>query len=643
MEGKILFVSTSKRIAVEAKKLAESKGINLYIHNGGILKKGHIYAKQHEHEYDVIISHGNTADTIRRLVTVPVISIEITTLNILNTLLKAKKISDKVALIVFKHDILKELYLLQDILNIDFELFTYSNHDELKDQINKAISLGLTTLIGIGDCITEAAAKYNVNSISIDCDLKEIETALIDASNISNLSKKERELTTRYQKILDHTNNGILTIDNNNQIITINTIAEKLFNIKASDILNDYINNIEQLKIIVDSMINEKMILNKVVEVNNIKLIMNVIPVIIEKDVYNKIISLQEVSKLQQLELKVRTQLYKKGLYAKYHLEDIIGDSKLINDLKSKIKKIARTNTTVLITAETGSGKELFAQSIHNISLRKDGPFVTINCAAIPENLLESELFGYEDGAFTGAKKGGKPGLFELAHNGTIFLDEISELPLNLQGRLLRVLQEKEILRIGGDYILNVDIRVIAATNRNLLTMVNEGKFRQDLYYRLNILDIRIPPLRERKEDIPELANMFLNRMNKKYDTSISQITDEISKLLMKYDWPGNVRELENFIEKATILSNGFNIEPEFVRKSLLNKQEETYMNDNLNVNNGNISINLSNLKDIELQVIEQASKLYEGDKSDLAAILGISRSTLWKRLKQIEETNVSK
>lgn len=642
MEGKVLFVSTSMRISMEAKKLAEGKGINLHIYNGGILKNGHIYAKQHEHEYDVIISHGNTADTIRKLVTVPVISIEITTLNILNTLLKAKKISNKVALIVFEHDMLKELYSLQDILNIEFELFTYSNHSELKEQINKAISLGITTLIGIGDCIADAAAKYSVNSISIDCDLKEIETALISAANISNLSKKERELTRRYQKILDHTSSGILTLDNNNKIITLNKLAEKIFNVKSSDILNDSIYNVEQLKVIVDAMASEEMTFNKIIEVNNIKLIVNIFPVIIEKDVYNKIISLQEVSKLQKLELKVRTQLYKNGLYAKYHLEDIVGDSKLIKNLIYKIKKVAKTDTTILISAETGSGKELFAQSIHNISLRKDGPFVTINCAAMPENLLESELFGYEEGAFTGAKKGGKPGLFELAHNGTIFLDEVSEMPLNLQGRLLRVLQEKEILRIGGDYILNVDIRVIAATNQNLLTMVNEGKFRKDLYYRLNILDIRIPPLRERKEDIRGLANMFFDKMNKKYDTSISTISEEVNKLLMQYGWPGNVRELENFVEKATILSNGFYIDPDFVRESLLSKNENDFIQSNLSASNDNINVRLSNLKDIELQVIEQASKLYEGDKSDLADILGISRTTLWKRLKQIEETQSS-
>lgn len=642
MNEKILFISTSKNMYESAKDLAEKSGINIHVHNGGILKNGHIYAGQHEKEYDVIISHGNTAEAIKTLVKIPVVPIEMTTINVLNSLLQAKKFSDTVALIVFKYDNLKELYILQDMLNIKFELFTYTNKVELKKQIEQAVSLGLTALVGIGDCIIEEASKYNVHAISIECGRKEIEYALRTAKKISDLTDKERELTKRYQNILDHTTNGIITLDSGNRIITINALAEKIFNVQASEIINKPIHKISTFKDIVNIMTNEKIIFNKMIEYNNIKLIINIIPIIMENDESNTIISMQEVSKLQQLELKVRTQLYKKGLYAKYSIEDIVGENKGMKDLKSKITKIAKTDTTILITAETGSGKELVAQSIHNISSRKNGPFVTINCAAMPESLLESELFGYEEGAFTGAKKGGKTGLFELAHNGTIFLDEVSEMPLSLQGRLLRVLQEKEILKLGGDYILNVNIRVIAATNRNLLTMVNEGKCRQDLYYRLNIIDIKIPPLRERKDDIPDLVNLFINRMNKKYDTKISQVSNEVIEILMKYDWPGNVRELENFIEKATILSNGFHIDPGFVINSLLNEEnilKNDYIINDIDENDDHISIRLSSLSDIELQVIEQANKIYKGDKTDLANILGISRTTLWKRLKEIEES----
>lgn len=647
MNEKILFISTSTNMTKITADLADELGINLHIHNGGLLKGGHIYAKQHEQEYDVIVSHGNSAEIIRSLVTIPVISIEVTTTNVLNTLLIAKEhCNNTIALILFKYDNLKELYKLQNILNINFRLFIYENQVELKNKINEAINFGLTTLVGIGDCIIEEAAKCNVNAISIECGRKEIEHALKAAKNISGFTNKERQKTKIYKDILDHTNNGIITLDSKNEIISINSPAEKILNIQAVRILNKSINTIDVLKILVDKIINRNVVFNKIIEINNIKLIMNIIPIMFENENFNTIISLQEVSKLQQLELKVRSELYKKGLYAKYNLQDIVGESKEINDLKIKIVKIAKTDTTILISAETGTGKELVAQSIHNNSLRKHGPFVTINCAAMPETLLESELFGYEEGAFTGAKKGGKLGLFELAHNGTIFLDEISELPLSLQGRLLRVLQEKEILKIGGNHILNINIRVIAATNQNLLNMVNVGSFRQDLYYRLNIIDIKIPPLRERKGDIPELANKFIDRMNEKYNTMVSQISNEAIKVLVKYNWPGNVRELENFIEKATILSNGFSIDTGFVVDSLSDEENVSKKYSSSNENNmyekkedESISVRLSNLSDIELQVIEQANNIYKGDKSDLADILGISRTTLWKRLKQIEES----
>jgi transcriptional regulator with PAS, ATPase and Fis domain len=213
-------------------------------------------------------------------------------------------------------------------------------------------------------------------------------------------------------------------------------------------------------------------------------------------------------------------------------------------------KKVAKSDLTVLITGESGTGKELFAQSIHNASLRKNGPFVAINCAAVPESLLESELFGYESGAFTGARKEGKAGLFEQANMGTIFLDEIGDMPLTLQARLLRVLQERQVMRIGSDRLINVDIRIIAATNKNLIKMIEKGQFREDLFYRINVLPINIPPVRERKEDIIPLIKCYMER---KKDIKLS---DEVVEVLMNYSWPGNIREIQNVASYINIMSN---------------------------------------------------------------------------------------
>ena len=222
----------------------------------------------------------------------------------------------------------------------------------------------------------------------------------------------------------------------------------------------------------------------------------------------------------------------------KIYLENIIGSSYAINKSKEEALMASKTNSTVLITGESGTGKELFARAIHNHSCRAGNPFIAINCAAIPDNLLESELFGYEEGAFTGALKGGKKGLFEQAHNGTIFLDEIGDMPIYLQTKLLRVLQENQVMRVGGESVIDIDVRVIAATNKNLLEMIRQEKFRADLYYRINVLPINIPSLRERKEDISMMLNYFMKKKR--------NISDEAKEILNKYSWPGNIRELKN-------------------------------------------------------------------------------------------------
>ena len=254
------------------------------------------------------------------------------------------------------------------------------------------------------------------------------------------------------------------------------------------------------------------------------------------------IYTFREAAQIQKLEQKVRIKLYEKGYVAKHSFEDIWGDNQQIRAAKKMASIFAGTEETILITGESGTGKELFAQAIHSNSGRSDGPFVAMNFAAIPEGLVESELFGYEEGAFTGARKGGKQGIFELAHGGTLLLDEIGDAPLNIQARLLRVLEEREIMRLGGARMIPVDVRVIAATNQNLLDYIKRKLFRGDLFYRLSVLTLEIPPLREFKEEIP----LFLQKLLlTKYDI-MRGIKPEVLAFLMKYDWPGNMRELRN-------------------------------------------------------------------------------------------------
>nr|WP_269478103.1 sigma 54-interacting transcriptional regulator [Hominibacterium faecale] len=300
-----------------------------------------------------------------------------------------------------------------------------------------------------------------------------------------------------------------------------------------------------------------------------------------------------------------------------------MGESEAIKKLKQRIYICADADTTVLINGETGTGKELAANAIHHISKRANGPMIEINCAAIPENLVESELFGYEEGSFTGAQKGGRPGKFELADKGTIFLDEVDQLPMHIQPKLLRVLQEKEIDRIGGKKI-GVDVKVIAATNKNLPELVKDGRFREDLFYRLNVIELRIPPLRERKEDIRLLTEHKI----KTIDKDIKGITKGAMKILYNYSWPGNIRELFNVIDRSAYFCSGDRIEEDDIMEMLPQEKRKEYGSREIK--------SLEAVRDeAEKQAIKRALELYGGNKSKAAQALGVTRSNLYHKMKK--------
>lgn len=313
----------------------------------------------------------------------------------------------------------------------------------------------------------------------------------------------------------------------------------------------------------------------------------------------------------------------------KITLDNIIGESEIMGHTKQKALIAAKSNSTVLITGESGTGKELFARAIHNHSDRTDYPFVTVNCAAIPDNLLESELFGYEEGAFTGAKKGGKLGKFELAHKGTIFLDEIGDMSIHLQGKLLRVLQERELDKIGGKSNIFIDVRVVAATNKNLEELVKNGQFREDLYYRLKVIPITLPTLRERKGDIPLLIDYMIKEYAHKLNKDVIGIESDASKVLIDYTWPGNVRELQNIIEYSINMSTSSVLNLDIIPNNI----KVTYYDEKSHKEE-----EIRTLEDLEREEIKKAFnkyKHYKKDKELVANALGISRATLYRKLEK--------
>ncbi|MDD3627806.1 MAG: sigma-54 dependent transcriptional regulator [bacterium] len=335
----------------------------------------------------------------------------------------------------------------------------------------------------------------------------------------------------------------------------------------------------------------------------------------------------------EQIKLRNELKDLKKQLSKNYGLENIIARSPKMLKLFEKVNQVSQTNATVLISGESGTGKELLARAIHFNSLRKDNDILAINCGALPENLLESELFGYEKGAFTGATSM-KPGKFELANKGTIFLDEIGELTLFTQVKLLRVLEQKEFMRLGGNRVISVDVRVVAATNKNLDEEVAEGRFREDLYYRLKVFEINIPPLRERVEDIPLIAHHYLKMFSEQYKKKIEGFSNDAMHILKNYSWPGNVRELKNMIESIVIVSD----------KPFIGKEMISLENQHVPMQNrGNISTVDAGFKGDLERTLEEVEKEYIGkvyestgrNKSKTAQKLGIGRSTLIRKLKQ--------
>lgn len=330
------------------------------------------------------------------------------------------------------------------------------------------------------------------------------------------------------------------------------------------------------------------------------------------------------INEIEQ-ELSFYKKRYGKINVAKYCVDDIIGESSEIVEMKKNILKVGIGNSNILITGESGTGKELVAHAIHSASRRKEKPLICLNCAAIPSELLESELFGYEEGAFTGAKKGGKLGLFQAANKGTLFLDEIGELSMSMQVKLLRAIQEKEIRRVGASTGENVDVRIIAATNKNLAEMIDEHAFREDLFYRLNVVSILIPPVRKRKSDIPILVDFFINKISGNDGIYLKGISNTAMEYLKQYDWPGNIREIENTLERA---SNFVDDDGIIKPKDLINK-----------ITSGGNPYIPRHLKEImeetERHALISAMIKFEGKKTLIAKELGISRTSLYEKLEK--------
>lgn len=572
---------------------------------------------------DVIITRGLLSQMLSKYYRdIPIIDLSLNSIDLIRTLSECKmKFGNK------KVGILTARNMIQGSEDI-FELFDLPSQTYIIDRmghetslIEQAVADGCQVIVG-GLTACRLAHKGGLEYMFIRTCKESLWKCISEAKRAIQISVAEQEKSKLMNIILDSSKEGILSVDSNKRISVFNQSAEKILKVTRSSLEQSGIQDapfpVELKKIILDS----KEYSNEIIKYHNSMLSINKSFIKFREAVVSTVITFQEMSNIQDIEFKMRKKIYLSGHVAKSTFDDIAGSSDILRKTIEKAKKFSLTSSNILLIGESGTGKEVYAQSIHNYSRRKDGPFVAVNCAAIPENLLESELFGYVSGAFTDARKAGKPGFFELAHQGTIFLDEIGELPIALQAKLLRVLQEREITRIGDDKVTPVDIRIITATNKNLEKLVEENKFREDLLYRIDVLRIRIPSLSERREDIPILADLFI----KERWEGIT-ITAEAKKVMSEYDWHGNIRQLMNICERLAVMSVSGTINADDVEAEL-GPNRSSFPLKEPQKSSGPASEKIK---------ITEALKASRYNRTAAARSLGMDRTTLWRKMKQYD------
>lgn len=568
-----------------------------------------------ENGSEILLCTGATAHYLQKKLPIEVHPIRTGAFDVIQAISNLKQYQ-KIALLGSASSV--NLTQYSDVFALKIQQFSYDSYLAAKKAVELAQQQDFDAVIGSPVAVEMAlslnmAAQLAISSNSLQDHLY---------SALQRLEKilEEKQHTQRLTEIFNHLTDGICFISDTGNIRFINQSMTALLSINATSVLNQSVHTIFQhLDLNLDNS-------HQILTVGAKKLAVH-LSLLKNEHIDGFILSAQDLESFEKSSSEFR-KVSSRKFNTRYRFSDLVSKDPQFLQSIELAQQYAQSEATILITGESGTGKELLAQSIHQYSVRAKAPFVAINCASFPESILESELFGYEEGAFTGAKKNGKVGLIEAAHNGTLFLDEIGDMPLHLQTRFLRVLQERQINRLGSVVSHQVNIRVLAATHCDLEDKVKKGEFRADLYYRLNILRVFVPALRQRRVDILELVSHFLN----KHDLKTAQLPDHLLKALQKYHWPGNIRELENIIERLAVMSHldqsmlsPHSIErhiPEIFQKP--DQQEQLQPLKAVKINQ-------------ELQMIEQAIDAADGNLDIVAQNLNISRTTLWRKMKLLK------
>ena len=577
---------------------------------------------------EIIITRKGTRRIVEEVTNLKVVSLN-NSLSDYLWMLKERGLHTPGLIAFFSYDPMSsDILQMCEMLEVQTKNYIFKSFADCRGCVERALKDG--AVFSVGGAWTDPWAKrLGLPHVIVENSVETILNALESATQLRRVQVEEAEKqclfktqSEMYQAVLDFTHDAILAIDENGRIQVLNPPAERIMGCRAADSVGQPVEAVLPNTLLPDVLESGEKQLDQIMQIHQTLCNTNRIPILVDGQRRGVVATFQDVKQLQNSEQKIRLKLHEKGLVAKYAFNDILGDSPAIRSTIQIARSYAASRASVLILGETGTGKELFAQSIHNASDRRDGPFVAINCAAVSNSLLESELFGYEAGSFTGASRGGREGVFELAHGGTLFLDEIGEIPRETQVELLRVLQEKEIRRVGGSRVIPVDVRIIAATNEDLLQETVEGRFREDLYYRLDVLDLKLPPLRERGDDVKILGLHLFRQLPGGKDPIMQSQFLYLLEQAGPYQWYGNIRELQNFVERANILMRNAGASSVTVSDILRRRAEPA-------------PEPCQETESRDRRAIEAALHNHPGSMADAARSLGCSRQTLWRKMKK--------
>lgn len=579
--------------------------------------------------YDAIIARGFSAKQLKTVYPqTPVIDLAISGYDIIRTVAECRSEfnSRRIAICGFYGKIYEASDLCK-LLGCEVEIYPSDNYKDLEANIDDAIASGCDALIG-GYSAVALAEKHGIPSRLIRTGEDTVLQAINECIRTVEQIQIERIVAETYKTIIYASKDGILYVDRDGMIRVRNRVV-KTMNSNTSLLSKPLKTSLPHLyKPFAEVLRNGQEISGRIHTIpgSNLTVSMDFIPVVVNNKISGVVITLSDITQIQKLENQIRRTLSEKGLRAKYTFDDIIHESAVIDATIETARRYAESDSNIIIVGETGTGKELFAQSVHNASPRRNGPFVAINCAALPENLLESELFGYVEGAFTGSVKGGKMGLFEQAHGGTLFLDEVGEISISTQTKLLRVLQEREVRRIGDNKVISINVRIISATNKSINQLAGKGLFRRDLMYRLDVLRIFLPPLRQRDRDVELLFIHLMKQRGKESRAPLPQINLAALSVLHDYPFNGNIRELNNIVERALVICFDNVITRDTLLRALYPQDLEK---------DAALPVCTTSQAQSEENSILWALGECNGNQTKAAKLLGINRSTLWRKLQK--------